>query len=153
MVEEAEGDVACSAGYVEDCLGDGGGVVRIFAGVEGADEVVFPEAVGAKGHEVVHCVVGGGDGGEYGADCGVVLADKWICLAGQLVPLDSFSASGTFSNPKCVVWPFSGLVCSCCARRWVQERHRYGSLMDRRRLERRREGWYGNRGGISTYGI
>ena len=29
--------------------------------------MVFPEAVGAEGHEVVHCVVGGGDGGE---DCG-----------------------------------------------------------------------------------
>ena len=66
MVEEAECDVACAAGDVEVSLGGGGG-----AGVEGADEVVFPEAMGVEGHEVVHCVVGGGDGGEDVGNCGV----------------------------------------------------------------------------------
>jgi hypothetical protein len=39
------------------------------AGVEAADEVVFPEAVDAQGHEVVHGVVAAGDGGEDGGDC------------------------------------------------------------------------------------
>ncbi len=65
VVEEAERDVACSAGDVEVGLRVGGR-----AGVEGADEVVFPEAVGVEGHEVVHGVVGGGDGGEDGGDLG-----------------------------------------------------------------------------------
>lgn len=32
--------------------------------------MVFPEAVDSQGHEVVHCVVGGCDGGEYGGDAG-----------------------------------------------------------------------------------
>ena len=45
VVEKAEGDVACSAGYVEHCLGGLWG-----AGIQGADEVVFPEAVDAEGH-------------------------------------------------------------------------------------------------------
>ena len=45
VVEEAESNVACSTGDVEDAEGVGGG-----AGVEGADEVVFPEAVDAQGH-------------------------------------------------------------------------------------------------------
>jgi hypothetical protein len=39
------------------------------ARVEAADEVVFPEAVDAQGHEVVHGVVAAGDGGEDGGDC------------------------------------------------------------------------------------
>ena len=73
MVEKAESDVACAAGDVEVGLGSGGG-----AGVEGADEVVFPEAVGVEGHEVVHCVVGGGDGGEDVGDC-------WIGKEGVLI--------------------------------------------------------------------
>ena len=38
-------------------------------GVEGADKIVLPEAVDPEGHEVVHGVVGGGDGGEDFADC------------------------------------------------------------------------------------
>lgn len=33
--------------------------------------MVFPESVGADGHEVVHGVVGGGDGGEDGGDAGL----------------------------------------------------------------------------------
>lgn len=65
VVEQAEGDVAGAAGDVEDRLRGGGG-----AGVEGADEAVFPEAVGAEGHEVVHCVVRGRDGGEDRGDFG-----------------------------------------------------------------------------------
>ncbi len=71
VVEHAQGDVAGAAGDVEDgpaLLGRGGGGVG--AGVEGADEAVFPEAVDAERHEVVHGVVGGGDGGEDGSDCG-----------------------------------------------------------------------------------
>ena len=52
------------------------------AGVEGADEVVFPEAVGVEGHKVVHCVVGGGDGGEYCANYGGVMSvhNHWAIL-------------------------------------------------------------------------
>jgi len=55
VVQEAEGDVAGAACYVEDFIargwvgrgcGRGGGE----AGVERADEVVFPEAVDAEGH-------------------------------------------------------------------------------------------------------
>lgn len=34
--------------------------------------MVFPESVGAEGHEVVHGVVGGGDGGEDGGDAGLL---------------------------------------------------------------------------------
>lgn len=65
VVEEAEGDVAGPTGYVEPCLrGLGGGR----AGIQGAHEVVFPETVDAEGHEVVHGVVRGGDGGEDGGD-------------------------------------------------------------------------------------
>lgn len=65
VVQEAEGDVAGAAGYVEDFVarGWGGGGARRVAGVEGADEVVFPEAVDAEGHQVVHAVVGGGSVG------------------------------------------------------------------------------------------
>ena len=33
--------------------------------------MVFPKAVDAEGHEIVHGVVGGGDGGEDGRDAGV----------------------------------------------------------------------------------
>ena len=49
VVQEAEGDVAGAAGYVEDFVarGWGGGGAGRVAGVEGADEVVFPEAVDA----------------------------------------------------------------------------------------------------------
>ena len=54
VVEEAEGDVAGAAGYVEDFVARGrpwgGGGAGGEAGVEGADEVVFPEAVDAEGH-------------------------------------------------------------------------------------------------------
>lgn len=42
------------------------------AGVQTADEVVFPEAMDTQGHEVVHCVVRGGNGAEDGTDCRVV---------------------------------------------------------------------------------
>lgn len=73
VVEHPECDVAGPAGDVEDVppallfdvafAGWEGG-----AWVQGADEVVFPEAVDAEGHEVVHCVVGGCDGAEHGAD-------------------------------------------------------------------------------------
>jgi hypothetical protein len=58
VVEDAEGDIAGSACDIKDFpagLGCAGGVA---AGVYAADEVVFPEAVDAQGHEVVHCVVG-----------------------------------------------------------------------------------------------
>ena len=74
MVEHAEGDVACAAGDVEDCLssrtlgaGSGGGG-ESDTRIERANEMVFPETVDAEGHEVVHGVVGGGDGGEDGGD-------------------------------------------------------------------------------------
>jgi hypothetical protein len=69
VVQEAEGDVAGAAGYVEDFVawGWGGGGAGRVAGVEGADEVVFPEAVDAEGHQVVHAVVGGGS---VGVSCG-----------------------------------------------------------------------------------
>lgn len=78
VVEHAHGDVAGAAGDVEDALllarfGRVGGV-RVDARVEAADEVVFPQAVDAQGHEVVHCVVAAGDGGEDIGDWrGVVL--------------------------------------------------------------------------------
>lgn len=75
VVEHAEGDVAGAAGDVEDVPalrrgGAGGGRERtgVGAGVEGAHEVVFPETVDAEGHEVVHGVVGAGDGGEDAGD-------------------------------------------------------------------------------------
>ena len=71
--------------------------------------MVFPQAVDAEGHEVVHCVVGGGDGGEDCADCGERVSRVVLCRAvlvresrGRL-PLDSFADSGTVSKPKCVV--------------------------------------------------
>lgn len=90
-VQHAEGDVAGAAGDVEDVLrgagvraGGQGGEAR----VEGGDEVVsaggrlergveglggergngLPDAVPAKGHEVVHAVVGFGDAGEDAGD-------------------------------------------------------------------------------------
>lgn len=65
VVEHAEGNIACTAGDIEDCpgfsglVGEGRGT-----GVKGAHEGVFPEAVDTHGHEVVHGVVGGGNGGE-----------------------------------------------------------------------------------------
>jgi hypothetical protein len=72
VVEHAHGDVAGAAGDVEDALLFTGlaGVagVGVDARVEAADEVVFPEAVDAQGHEVVHGVVAAGDGGEDGGD-------------------------------------------------------------------------------------
>lgn len=76
VVEEAEGDVACAAGDVQDVLGGGrgGGRKGGEARVEGRDEVVFPDAVPAEGHEVVHFVVrvchGREDGGDEGAFLG-----------------------------------------------------------------------------------
>ena len=52
--EEAESDVTGAAGDVEDGLGcrlrGGRGKGGVNAGVEGADKVVFPEAVGVEGH-------------------------------------------------------------------------------------------------------
>ena len=82
VVEHAEGDVAGAAGDVEDVpalrgRGAGGGRERagVGAGVEGAHEVVFPQAMDAEGHEVVHGVVGAGDGGEDAGD--------WDWLAGS----------------------------------------------------------------------
>ena len=76
MGQKAEGDVTCAAGDVEDGLGcrlrRGSGKGGVDAGIEGANEVVFPEAVGVKGHKVVHCVVGGGNRGEYCANYGGV---------------------------------------------------------------------------------
>lgn len=76
VVQHAEGDVAGPAGDVEDVpalvFGVGWAVCGGRAGVQGADEVVFPEAVDAQGHEVVHGVVGRGDGAEDGADWGGV---------------------------------------------------------------------------------
>lgn len=72
MVKEAESDVSCTACDVEDvhALRLGGGREKgVYAWVEGADEVVFPEAVDVEGHEVVHGVVGGCDRGEDGTDC------------------------------------------------------------------------------------
>lgn len=75
VVEHAEGDVTGAAGDVEDVPalrggGAGGGCqgTGIGAGVEGAHEVVFPQAVDAEGHEVVHSVVGGSDGGKDTGD-------------------------------------------------------------------------------------
>ena len=61
--EQTQRDIGGPACDVEDLLRVEGG-----AGVEGADEAVFPEAMDAKGHKVIHGVVGGGDGGEDRAD-------------------------------------------------------------------------------------
>jgi hypothetical protein len=69
VVEHAEGDVARAACNVEDAPAGLGGAGRVAAGVERADKVVFPQAVDAEGHEVVHGVVRGGDGAEDCADC------------------------------------------------------------------------------------
>lgn len=71
VVEEAEGDVAGSACYVEHFLRGlrlGLGLGLWGTGVQGTDEAVFPKAVDAQGHVVVHGVVGRGDGGEDGFD-------------------------------------------------------------------------------------
>ena len=58
VVEHAEGNVAGASGDVED----GPGLVsRRGARVQGAHEVIFPDAVDAEGHQVVHRVVGRGD--------------------------------------------------------------------------------------------
>jgi hypothetical protein len=50
--------------------------------------VVFPEAVDAQRHEVVHGVVAAGDGGEDGGDWGslrcerlfLLRVDDWMCV-------------------------------------------------------------------------
>lgn len=83
VVEHAEGDVACAAGDVEDvpALRGGGAGGRcqgagVGAGVEGAHEMVFPQAVDAEGHEVVHCVVRGRDGGENAGNWGIVRGEQ-----------------------------------------------------------------------------
>lgn len=54
VIEHTESNVAGAAGYVEDGHGLAAGLA---AGVEGADKVVFPEAVNAEGHGVVHNVI------------------------------------------------------------------------------------------------
>jgi hypothetical protein len=78
VVEHAEGDVARAAGDVEDVpallLVRGGGGERVAARVEVAHEVVFPQAVDAEGHEVVHVVVAGCYRGEDAADWGRVIS-------------------------------------------------------------------------------
>jgi hypothetical protein len=87
VVEHAHGDVAGAARDVEDSLlfarGGGivgaGGEVGADAWVEAADEVVFPEAVDAEGHEVVHGVVAAGDGGEDGGDWGSLYVSDCSC--------------------------------------------------------------------------
>jgi hypothetical protein len=75
VVEHAERDVARAAGDVEDAHARGAGHrgQRVAAWVEVAHEMVFPEAVDAEGHEVVHRVVRRGDGREDGAD--------WACVS------------------------------------------------------------------------
>ncbi len=71
VVEHAESDIACTAGDIEDCPGFCG-LVREGRGprIQGAHEGVFPEAMDAEGHQVVHGVVGRGDGGEDMFDSG-----------------------------------------------------------------------------------
>jgi hypothetical protein len=108
VVEHAEGDVARAAGDVEDVpallLVRGGGGERVAARVEVAYEVVFPQAVDAEGHEVVHVVVAGRYRGEDAADWGGGLAFGTAQKSGpQCSPRCSFSASAIVSNPKCVV--------------------------------------------------
>lgn len=75
VVEHAEGDVAGAAGDVEDVPalrrgGAGGGCNRggVGAGIDGAYEVIFPEAVDTERHEVVHAIIGGGYRGEDAGD-------------------------------------------------------------------------------------
>lgn len=63
VVEQSEGYVSRAACNIEERLRLGGR-----AGVEASDEVVFPQSVRVERHEVVHCVVGGGNGGEYSSD-------------------------------------------------------------------------------------
>lgn len=65
MIQVAEGDVACAAGYVEDVLGWGVRWVGGEAWVEGGYVVIFPDAMPAEGHQVVHAVVGLCDTAEY----------------------------------------------------------------------------------------
>ena len=73
VLEHPEGYISCSACDVEDRLPTAVSLGAVlYAGVYGAHEVVFPESVGAEGHEVVHGVVGGGDGGEDGGDAGLL---------------------------------------------------------------------------------
>lgn len=54
VVEHPECDVACAAGDVEDAHGLATGPS---AGIEGTDEVVFPETVDTEGHGIVHNIV------------------------------------------------------------------------------------------------
>ncbi len=75
VVEESEGDVACAASDVEDCLSGrvmwagsvGGG--ESDTRIERTNEMVFPETVDAEGHEVVHGIVVRSDRGEDSAHC------------------------------------------------------------------------------------
>lgn len=66
VVEHPEGNVARATGDVEDAHGLAAGSS---ARVEGADKVVLPETVNAKGHGIVHDIIRGGDGGENLGDC------------------------------------------------------------------------------------
>ena len=88
--------------------------------------MVFPEAVDAEGHEVVHGVVGGGDGAEDGTDCWIALLvvglsyDSYAVVDEDIsLPFDSFNDSAMLSKPKCVV--FSLLRLGFCSARYGEE--------------------------------
>ena len=124
MVQDAESNVASAACDIQDFptgLGCAGGVgARVYA----ADKVVFPEAVDAEGHEVVHCVVRGGDGAEDCTDCWEEpLAGARDRGREYLIPFDSFNDSAMLSKPKCVVFSLLGF---CSARFGEDEKARRG---------------------------
>jgi hypothetical protein len=61
VVEHAECDISGSSGNVENLQWLSAGLT---SGVERTNEVIFPETVNSEGHDVVHGIVGSGDGGE-----------------------------------------------------------------------------------------
>ncbi len=72
MVKHAESDVTCATSNIENVPGFRG-LIRegSCTRVQGAHKGVFPQAVDAEGHEVVHGVVRAGDGGEDVFDSGL----------------------------------------------------------------------------------
>lgn len=72
MLQHAESDIPRPARDIQNRLPFPLLDAILHTGVYGAHEVVFPESVRADGHEVVHGVIGGGDGGEDVGDAGLL---------------------------------------------------------------------------------
>lgn len=66
MVEHALSNITRPTRYVQYLLSSRVGAIRSDARVQSSHEMIFPHTVDAEGHEIVHGVVVGGDGGE---DC------------------------------------------------------------------------------------